>query len=41
MGQWIQAPRRLSVVQLQIGLLILGALVVGALLTYYASTLPR
>jgi hypothetical protein len=41
MGQWIQAPRRLSLVQLQIGLLILGVLAVGVLLTYYASTLPR
>jgi len=41
MGQWMQAPRRLSVVQLQIGLLILGVLAVGAWVTYYASSLPR
>ena len=41
MGQWLQEPRRLSAVQLQIGLLILGVLAVGAWLTYYTSTLPR
>lgn len=41
MGQWIQAPRRFSAEQLQIALMVLGVMVVGALLTYYASNLPR
>ena len=41
MGHWIQARRGLSTVQLEIALLILGVIAVGALLTYYASNLPR
>jgi hypothetical protein len=41
MGQWIQARRRISVVQLQIALLILGVIAAGMWLTYYASSLPR
>ncbi len=41
MGHWIQARRGLSIVQLQIALLILGVIAAGALLTYYASSLPR
>ena len=41
MGHWIQARRGLSAVQLEIALLILGVIVAGALLTYYASSLPR
>jgi hypothetical protein len=41
MGHWVQARRGVSIVQLQIALLILGVIAVGALLTYYASSLPR
>ena len=41
MGHWIQARRGLSAVQLEIALLILGVIAAGALLTYYASSLPR
>jgi hypothetical protein len=41
MGHWVQARRGLSIVQLQIALLILGVVAAGALLTYYAWSLPR
>ena len=41
MGEWIQARKGLSVVHLQIGLLVLGFITVGMLLTYYVSNLPR
>jgi hypothetical protein len=41
MGHWIQARRGVSIVQLQIALLILAVIAAGALLTYYASSLPR
>jgi hypothetical protein len=41
MGHWIQARRGLSAVQLQIALLIFGAVAAGAMLAYYFMNLPR
>jgi hypothetical protein len=41
MGHWVQARKGVSIVQLQIALLVLGVIAAGALLTYYASGLPR
>lgn len=41
MGHWVQERRGLAIVHLQIALMILGVIAAGALLTYYAWSLPR
>jgi len=41
MGHWIQVHKGLSAAHLQIALLTFGVIAGGALLIYYAYSLPR